>query len=54
MTTTPPTKWDYFGENENRIILSYNINRYARKLYFRFVKTQSLMRHSIEYNKQIL
>ena len=27
MTSTPSTAWDYFGENENRIILSYNINR---------------------------
>ena len=27
MTSTPTTTWDYFGENENRIIRSYNINR---------------------------
>ena len=27
MTFTPPTAGEYFGENENRIILSYSINR---------------------------
>ena len=26
MVSTPAIAWDYFGENENRIILSYNIN----------------------------
>ena len=26
MVSTPAITWDYFGENENRIILSYNIN----------------------------
>ena len=33
MISTSPTAWDYFGENDNRIILSYNINKQAKTLF---------------------
>ena len=33
MISTSPTAWDYFGENDNRIILSYNVNKQAKTLF---------------------
>ena len=40
-------------ENHYKVILSYNLDGQAKELYFDFVKTPSLMRHSMEH-KMIL
>ena len=37
-----------------KAMLSYNIDCKAKELYFYFGKTPSLIRHSMEHNKQIL
>ena len=52
--SAPPTKWGYFEENHYKAILSYNIVGSAKELYFHIVKTPSLIRHSMENNKQMI